>query len=91
MKVFNSTKMENKLFVYTGEWILIAVHLLKHIQYNKLLSNEQNISIIEQLTTIGDENGSLVFHIFASCIGSYAIYFGIGGFLHVILIISNDF
>lgn len=68
------------------------VHLFKHIQYNKLLllSNERNVSIIEQLTSVGDENGSLAFHVFVSCIGSYAIYFGIGGFLHVILIISNQ-
>lgn len=78
--------------MYTGEWILIVVHLFKHIQYNKLLlSNEQNVSIVEQLTSVGDENGSLAFHIFASCVGSYAIYFGIGGFLHVILIIAKDF
>lgn len=79
------------MFVYAGEWILIVVHLYKYIQYDKLLSNEQNVSIIEQLTSIGDENGSLVFHIFASCIGSYIIYFGIGGFLHVIFLILNDF
>lgn len=33
--------------------------------------------------TPADNNGSLIFFITAASIGSYAIYFSIGGFLHV--------
>lgn len=69
---------------FAGEWILIVVHLFKQIQYNKQTEGAENASIIEQWKSIGDENGSLLFYISASAIGSYAIYFGIGGFLHVI-------
>lgn len=61
--------------------MLIVVHFFKHIEYNNLIS--QNITKFEPNGWPGDEKGSLLFFISVTTIGSYAIYFGIGGFLHV--------
>lgn len=62
----------------TGDWILIVVHLFKHIEHNNLNGTAP------QLTAWPDnKNGSLLYFITVSALGSYTLYFGIGGFLHV--------
>lgn len=64
-----------------GDWILIIVHFFKY--FERLNVSSQNDTSIEPSGWPGDENGSLLFFITVSTIGSYVLYFGIGGFLHV--------
>lgn len=75
------------LFIYlfsdcVGDWLLILVHYMK---YMRLQSNDSGNSTETRplITLPGNENGSLPFFIFVSALGSYVIYFSIGGFLHV--------
>lgn len=53
----------------------------------RLQNNDvENSTETKPLSTFpGNENGSLPFFIFVSALGSYVIYFTIGGFLHVSL------
>lgn len=66
-----------------GDWILIAVHFLKHIDFYK----NSNVSYNETEDSCeiipSDKYGSLLYFVGVSAVGSYGIYFGIGGFLHV--------
>lgn len=69
-------------FGCAGDWILILVHFMK---YMRLQNNDIENSTDTKPSIIfpGNENGSLLFFIFVSALGSYVIYFSIGGFLHV--------
>lgn len=84
------------LFIYlfvdscAGDWLLILVHYMK---YMRVESNDNGNSTETKpsVTFPGNEHGSLPFFIFVSALGSYVIYFSIGGFLHVISFIFGDF
>lgn len=69
-----------------GDWLLILVHYMK---YMRLQSNENGTDTKPLFTLPGSEHGSLPFFIFVSALGSYLIYFSIGGFLHVSLLIFD--
>lgn len=60
---------------------MIVVHFLKHLNYNSKCSLNETLD--EPTPLPKDANGSLMFFITAAVIGSYVIYFSIGGFLHV--------
>lgn len=67
---------------FGGDWILILVHFMKYLSLQN--SDVGNNTEIKPLITFpGNENGSLLFFIIVSALGSYTIYFSIGGFLHV--------
>lgn len=63
-----------------GNWILIVVHFFKQTGLSAMIksTNTTDAAYDENNT-----NGSLIFFITMASIGSYAIYFGVGGFLHV--------
>lgn len=63
------------------------------MKYMRLQSNDHGNSTETKplITFPGNENGSLPFFIFVSALGSYLIYFSIGGFLHVISFIFDQF
>lgn len=60
----------------------MIVHFFKHIEYTKL--SEQNDTLLEMKSAWPDsKNGSILFFIMASSIGSFVIFLGFGGFLYV--------
>lgn len=65
---------------------MIVVHFFKHIEQHNL--DLQNDTRTESSGWPVDKNGSLLFFMFVSTIGSYTLYFGIGGFLHVFSFIN---
>lgn len=72
-----------------GDWIIIIVHFFKHIEQQNI--NLHNDTSIATSGWPDDKNGSLLFFIIVSAIGSYALYFGIGGFLHVNIKTDSNF
>lgn len=68
----------------TGDWILILVHFYKYLKLQN--ENVENSTLEESNYFSNDKNGSLLFFISAATIGSYTIYFTVGGILHVSLI-----
>lgn len=60
---------------------MILVHFHKYLELQKL--NAENITFESLSSESYNENGSLLYFITAATIGSYIIYFTIGGVLHV--------
>lgn len=67
--------------VISGDWITIWVHFNKYMKLQKM--NDENTTSLEPNAELFSKNGSLLYYIITAAIGSYTIYFGIGGFLHV--------
>lgn len=79
------------VFLLKGDWILILVHFLKQFGYLGNQSNETIFNSTHSTTnTLNEmkinEQGTLLYFLGTSVLGSYTIYFGIGGFLHVIFV-----
>lgn len=70
---------------FLGDWILIAVHFFKQMGLFAVITNRTSTDAIYDDTSDAAEhnNGSLIFFITTASIGSYAIYFSVGGILHV--------
>lgn len=75
-------------FLILGDWIIILVHFLKHI-------GSDFLNIVPLNDTISSNNGfsleslklqNLQYFITMGAVGSFGIYFLIGGFIHVNLI-----
>lgn len=64
-----------------GDWITIWVHFNKYM--NQQIANEENSTLTDTNTESFSKNGSLLYFICTAALGSYTIYFSIGGFLHV--------
>lgn len=79
----------NYLFNISGDWIIILVHFLKHIgsdflnivPLNDTISSNNGFS----METLGLQN--LQYFVIMGAIGSFGIYFLIGGFIHVNILI----
>lgn len=69
----------------SGDWILIAVHFFKQMGLFAVITNKNSTDAIYDDTSDAAEhnNGSLIFFMTTASIGSYAIYFSVGGVLHV--------
>lgn len=65
-------------------------HFLKQIGFFDNQSNGTNSSVSHSTDNVvnseKNSNGTFSYFLGTSVLGSYAIYFGIGGFLHVIII-----
>lgn len=77
------------LFIILGDWIIILVHFLKHI-------GSDFLNIVPLNDTISANNGfsmeslglqNLQYFVIMGAIGSFGIYFLIGGFIHVNILI----
>lgn len=71
---------------FTGDWILIVYHALR--QFGFVDRTNQNDEITGQQFAFIDLSNFKHFWYFTfwSAFGSYVIFFGLGGFLHVFII-----